>query len=201
MNFNPRWSIGAHANLSKACGAGQLQRAQNDRVRQVEGDGMKEKLKSGEVLFKIVLFFVFGGFFIGAMSYPHDSRQFPQLLAGLGVILTTIALAIDFIRKQVLEGEIADVDDTELRVMDAATKKARRKRFYQAWAIILGSTAIGFLGGFLFSTICLFIGFGLLFGRRENWVKNAIMAVALTLLVYFVFGRIMGVPLLDGVLW
>jgi len=28
-----------------------------------------------------------------------------------------------------------------------------------------------------------------------------IVAVAMTVLVYFVFGRIMAVPLLDGVLW
>ncbi|OGA12597.1 MAG: hypothetical protein A3G25_18895 [Betaproteobacteria bacterium RIFCSPLOWO2_12_FULL_63_13] len=162
---------------------------------------MKEKLKSGEVLFKLALFFVFSCFYIGAMSYPLDSRQFPQLLSSIGLILTLIALAIDFIRKQVLEGEIGDVDDTELRVMDAETKRARRRRFYQAWAIILGATGIGFLGGFLFSTIFLLFGFGLLFGHRDHWVKNTIVAAALTVLVYFVFGSIMGVPLMDGVLW
>jgi len=162
---------------------------------------MIQKLKSGEVLFKVILLIVFGAFYIGSLSYPHDSRQFPQLLSSLGVILTVIALVIDFIRKQVLEGEIGDVDDTELRVLDAKTKRARRKRFYQAWAIILSAAGIGFLGGFLFSTIWLFIGFGVLFGRRDQWVKNTIVAVALTVLVYFVFESVMGVPLLDGVLW
>ena len=161
---------------------------------------MKEKLKSTEVWFKIVLLFVFSGFFILAFPYPQESGQFPQLLAVISLVLTAVALAIDFLRPQVVGGEIGDVDDTELKVLDATTRAARRKRFYQAWAIILVSAGIGVLGGFLFSTILLFAGFGLAFGSREHRLKNMAVAVAMTLLVYFVFGRIMAVPLLDGVL-
>ena len=162
---------------------------------------MNEKLKSAEVWFKIVLLFVFGGFFIGAMPYPQDSRQFPQLLAAISLLLTVAALAADFLRANVVAGEISDVDDTELKVVDKTTRATRRRRYYLAWGILLVSTGIGFLGGFLFSTICLFVCFGLIFGRRENWVKNTLVALALTVLVYIVFGRIMGVPLLDSVLW
>ena len=162
---------------------------------------MKEKLKSIEVWFKIALLFVFSGFFILAMPYPQESRQFPQLLAAISLILTLAALAIDFLRVQVLAGEIAAVDDTELKVLDAATRRARRGRFYQAWTILLVATAAGFLGGFLFSTVFLFIGFGLAFGRRENLIRSIIIAVAMTALVYLVFGRVMAVPLLNGVMW
>ena len=162
---------------------------------------MKEKLESTEVWFKIVLLFVFSGFYILAIPYPQESRQFPQLLAAISLILTVAALAMDFLRAQVIAGEIGDVDDTELKVLDAPTKQARRKRFYQAWAILLVSTGVGILGGFLFSTVLLFAGFGLAFGRRENGVKNMIVAISMTVLVYVVFGRIMAVPLLDGVLW
>lgn len=162
---------------------------------------MKDKFKSTEVWFKIVLLFVFSGFFILAFPYPQESRQFPQLLAAIGLVLTAVALAIDFFRPQVIAGEIGDVDDTELKVLDAATRAARRKRFYQAWAIILVSAGIGFLGGFLFSAILLFAGFGLAFGSRENRARSMIVAVAMTVLVYFVFGRIMAVPLLDVFLW
>ena len=162
---------------------------------------MKERLKSTEIWFKIVLMFVFGGFFILAMPYPQESRQFPQLLAAISVALTAIALAMDFLRAQVVAGEIDGVDDTELKIMDAPTRRARRKLFYQAWAILIVATAAGFLGGFLFSTVLLFAGFGLAFGRRQNRARDIIIAVALTALVYFVFGRIMAVPLLNGVLW
>ena len=162
---------------------------------------MKEKLKSAEVRFKIALLFVFSGFYILAIPYPQESRQFPQLLAAFSLILTVAALVIDFLRAHVIAGEIGDVDDTELKVVDTPTRMARRRRFYQAWAILLVSVGIGYLGGFLFSTVILFAGFGLVFGRRENWVKNVIVAAAMTVLVYFVFGRIMAVPLLNGVLW
>jgi len=162
---------------------------------------MTEKLKLTEVWFKIVLLFVFSGFYILAIPYPQESRQFPQLLAVISLILTGAALGMDFFRAQVVAGEIGDVDDTELKVLDAPTRKARRKRFYQAWAILLVSTGTGILGGFLFTTVLLFAGFGLAFGRKESWVRNMSIAVAMTVLVYFVFGRIMAVPLLNGVLW
>jgi len=162
---------------------------------------MKKNLKSAEVWFKIVLLFVFSAFFILAIPYPQESRQFPQLLAAISLALTVAALGVDFLRAQVIAGEIGGVDDTELIVLDSATRRARRKRFYQAWAILLVSTGAGVLGGFVFSTILLFGGFGLAFGRRESWVGNVTVAIALTVLVYFVFGRIMAVPLLNGVLW
>lgn len=161
---------------------------------------MKEKLKLTEVWFKFVLLFVFGGFYILAVPYPSESKQFPQLLAAISLVLTVIALGLDFLRAQVMEGEIGDVDDTELKVVDAATRAARRRRFYLAWAILLVATGAGFLGGFLLSTIILFGGFVLASGR-EHLVKNLIIAVAMTVVVYFIFGRIMAVPLLDGVLW
>ena len=162
---------------------------------------MKAKLKSPAGGGKLVLRVGFSGFYVLAIPFPQDSRQFPQLLAAVSLVLTVIALGIDFLRRQAVAGEIGHVDDTELRVLDGATRRARRKRFYQAWTILLASTAAGFLGGFLFSTVFLFAGFGFTFGRRENWVGNSIVVVAMTVLVYVVFGRIMAVPLLDGVLW
>ena len=118
---------------------------------------MKEKFKLTEVWFKIVLLFVFSGLYILAIPYPAKSKEFPQLLAVISLIMTVISLIMDFSSKDTVAGEITDVDDTELKVLDAATKQARKKRFYQAWAIILVSTGVGFLGGFLFSTFFYFI--------------------------------------------
>lgn len=162
---------------------------------------MKEKFKLTEVWFKIVLLFVFSGFYILAIPYPAKSKEFPQLLAIISLIMTVISLIMDFSREETVAGEITDVDDTELKVLDAETKRARKKRFYQAWAIILVSTGIGFLGGFLFSTFFYFAGFALVFGTREKLLKNMIIAVAMTIVVYVSFQRIMGVPLLEGILW
>ena len=162
---------------------------------------MKEKFKLTEVWCKIVLIFLFSAFYIVAIPFPEKSRQFPQLLAVISLVMTVIALIMDFSRKGAVEGEITVVDDTELQVLDAKTKSARKKRLYQAWAIILVSTGVGFLGGFLFSALCFFAGFALVFGSRNRWSRNMIIAIAMTIVVYFIFGRIMGVPLLEGVLW
>ncbi len=161
---------------------------------------MKEKFKLTEVQCKIVLLFVFSAFYLLANSFPEESRQFPQLLAAFSLVLTVIALIADFSRRDSAQGEIIGVDDTELKVLNTHTKKARRRRYYQAWAIIFVSTGIGFLGGFLYSTVCLFAGFGAVFGSRKKLVNNMIIALAMTVVVYFIFGRAMGVPLLEGML-
>ncbi|MFH1123657.1 MAG: tripartite tricarboxylate transporter TctB family protein, partial [Pseudomonadota bacterium] len=97
--------------------------------------------------------------------------------------------------------EITDAGDTELKVTDETVKRSRKKRFYQAWGIILVSTAIGFLGGFLFSTFSLFMGFALIFGKRtrRNRLKNLVTAAAMTALIYLIFEWMMGVPLLEGI--
>jgi len=162
---------------------------------------MREKFKLTEVWCKIALIFIFSACYVLAIPFPEKSRQFPQLLAVISLVMTVIALIVDFSRKDTLRGEITGVDDTELKVLDAKTKKARKRRLYQAWAIILVSTGVGFLGGFLFSALCFFAAFALVFGSVEKRVKNMIIAVALTIVVYFVFGRTMGVPLLEGALW
>ena len=162
---------------------------------------MKEKFKLTEVWFKIVLLFVFSGFYILSIPYPAKSKEFPQLLAVISLIMTVVSLIMDFSRKETVVGEITDVDDTELKVLDEETKKARKRRFKQAWAIILVSTGIGFLGGFLFSTFFYFTGFALIFGAREKLLKNMIIAVIMTIVVYVTFQHMMAVPLLEGLLW
>jgi len=162
---------------------------------------MKEKLKLTEVWFKLVLLVFFGLFFLLAIPYPEKSKQFPQLIAIFSLIMVAISLITDFTRKGKVAEGIADVDDTELKVLDMTTQKTKRKRFYKAWTIILLSTAIGFLGGFLFTTFFIFIGFPLFFGRREKLSKNIFIAVLMTMIIYLSFQWIMGVPLLTGIFW
>ena len=160
---------------------------------------MKEKLKLTEVWCKIGLIFIFSGFYLTAIAYPQKSKEFPQLLCLISLVLTVISLFMDFSRKEKVAGEITDVDDTELKVLDAETKRGRKKRLYQAWAIIIVSTTAGFLGGFLYSTFLYFVSFAVFFGKKEKLLKNIAIAVAMTALIYVVFQRIMGVPLLEGI--
>lgn len=162
---------------------------------------MKEKLKLTEVWFKLVLIVFFGFLYLLSFPYPEKSKQFPQLLALFSLIMIVISLVIDFTKKGAVAKEITDVGDTELKVIDETDKKIRRKRFYQAWGIILVSTAIGFFVGFLFSTFFFFIGFALFFGERKNLVKNIVIAVAMTILIYLSFQWMLNVPLLTGILW
>ncbi len=162
---------------------------------------MKEKFRLTEVWFKFALLVVFSAFYLLALPFPELARQFPQMLAVLSIALTVIALGLDFTRKQAVQGEISDVDDTELKVVDEDSRRFRRKRYYQTWAIILVSTGVGFLIGFLFSALCLLAGFALVFGTRDKLTGNLIIAVVTTLLVYLVFGMLMQVPLVGGILW
>jgi len=115
--------------------------------------------------------------------------------------MIAVSLIKDFMGKGAEGEEIGDVDDTELRPSDKITKKLRKKRFYQAWAIILVSTSVGFLAGFLFTAFFFFAGFSLFFGKKENLFKNMIVAIVMTAVIYFLFQFVMDVPLLDGLLW
>jgi len=162
---------------------------------------MKEKLKLTEVWFKLVLFVFFGLFFLLAIPYPEKAKQFPQIIAIFSFIMIVISLMTDFIRKGKSAEGIADVDDTELKVLDAPIQKTRRKRFYKAWGIILVCTAIGFLGGFLFTTFFLLMGFPLFFGERGNLFKNTVVAIAMTIIIFFIFQWVFEIPLLISFIW
>jgi Tripartite tricarboxylate transporter TctB family len=153
-----------------------------------------------DVRLKIVFAVFFGLFYLLAIPYPEKSRQFPQLIALFSFIVTSISLVRDFARGA-RAGEIAQVDDTELTGVDEGKGKEKKKRFWSAWGIILAALGAGLLGGFLFATLFLFAGFGLVFGRREDLVKNLIVAVAMTICVFCAFHWLMGVPLLSGLLW
>jgi hypothetical protein len=153
-----------------------------------------------DVRLKIVLAFSFGLFYLIAIPYPEKSRQFPQLIALFSFIVTVVSLVRDLARGA-RAAEIAQVDDTELTGVDEGRGKEKKKRFLRAWGIILASLGAGLLGGFLFATLFLFTGFGVIFGRREQLVKNVLVAVAMTICVFFAFHWLMGVPLLSGLFW
>lgn len=162
---------------------------------------MKEKFGLTEVWCKISLLAVFTAFYFLALPFPEKARQFPQLIAVASLALTIAALVLDFTRKSAVQVEIASVDDTELEVSDGTTRQLRRRRYYRAWAIIAVSTAAGMLGGFFFCALGLIGGFSVLFGSRQHLKRNALAGVAILVGVYLVFGRLMGVPLLSGLLW
>ena len=94
---------------------------------------MKEKLKLLDVQLKLALLIIFGFFYFYAIPYPEKSRSFPQLIAVISMIIVLVSLYFDFTKKEIVHGEIIDVDDAEVKVLDEETKRARKLRFYKAW--------------------------------------------------------------------
>ncbi len=162
---------------------------------------MKEKLKLTDVQIKLALVFIFAFAYFFAMSYPEKSRAFPQLISAVSVILVVLSLIFDFRKKEAVSVQLTDIDDAEVKVLSREEKRARKQRFYKAWAIIIISTLMGFLGGFLLSAFFFFLGFAVVFGERKKVVKNIVITVVMTIITYLVFEHIMGVPLLEGILW
>ena len=151
--------------------------------------------------FKLLLMILFGCFYALAIPYPEQSRQFPQLVAILGLIILAASFLVDMLNKTTVRTEISQVDDAELRGKEERGKGEKRKRFYKAWAIILVSFGAGLLGGFAFTAFFLFVGFALFFGSRQKLLKNMIIAVVMTVCIFLIFQEVMGVPLLTGILW
>jgi hypothetical protein len=152
-----------------------------------------------DVLVSLGLFAFFAFCCVQALSFPKKSGQFPLMIGISVLIINAIFLVISFSRKK--EEEIKEIDDTELSIFqDKKTRKARMKRLGIAWGIILVSSLVGYMVGFLFLALLLFLGFGAFFGSRENLLKNMVIAVALTIVTYCIFDWAMGVPLLRGIL-
>jgi uncharacterized MAPEG superfamily protein len=60
---------------------------------------------------------------------------------------------------------------------------------------------MGFSGGFLFTTFFLLMGFALFFGERGNLFKNTVVAIAMTIVIFFIFQWIFEIPLLKSFIW
>jgi putative tricarboxylic transport membrane protein len=159
---------------------------------------MKEKLKRMDVLVGLGLFAFFAFCSVQALSFPGKAGQFPLMIGCSVLIIITLFLVISLTRKTV--EEIKEIDDTELSAFqDKQTRKARMKRLGLAWGVILVSSLVGYLAGFLFLALLLFSGFSAFFGSRENLRKNLVIAAALTIVTYLIFDWVMGVPLLRGI--
>jgi hypothetical protein len=162
---------------------------------------MKGKLKRIEVWFKLVLFLFFLFLYLTAIPYPEKSKQFPQLIAIVCLILLAVSLGLDLTKKELRTGQLPAVDDTTLEEFKEPARGTRRKRFLQAWAIVLFSTAAGIVVGFVFMTFSLLAGFAWFYGKRKDLFRNMAVAVVMTMITYLVFEWIMGVPLLQGLFW
>ena len=74
----------------------------------------------------------------------------------------------------------------------------RRRRFVEVTLIIVVATLLGFIGGFLLSILCYYVGYAFFQRDRIGLIRTLAIGVTLTVLFYLSFGWFMNVPLLRG---
>lgn len=160
---------------------------------------MKSKTNLKDIWFRVFLLAFFSLLYIISSPYPQKSKQFPHLIAIFSLIVVTISFLIDLSKKGKSKEEIPEEGDRDLELL--IKRSERRKRFYKAWGIILISISLGFFGGFIFTALFLFLGFSIFFGRKKNLLKNVVISLSITLIIFFIFQWIFGSPLLMGFIW
>ncbi len=161
---------------------------------------MPPALRGAEAWFKLALAVFFVVLYVVAASYPERSRQFPQLIALVSLALVAVSLVRDLARGGPAGHEIAETGDTDVKVVAPEVRRARRSRVLKAAGIIFGSTALGLAGGFIVTVFACYVGFAWFFGRRQAFWSGAALAAAITAAIYVLFDRVMGVPMLVGML-
>jgi len=139
-----------------------------------------------------------GGFFLhGALtlrvlpSYARIGPRFFPLLVGIALLACGVALVVQALRG--VRGVPEEAEDTDA---EAATD-------WGPVAIILATLVlqVALIGrlGFVLSSTLLYAGVALGFGERRVWRSGAI-GLALSLVVYLSFTRLLGLRLPAGVL-
>ena len=183
---------------------------------------MAKRFRPTETIFKVCLLAFFLMLMWMGRTYPEKSRLFPELLGGITVLFIILSFVQDFLKpkgegKKVVvkdpEPASSDVREETLKRLKEVEEHAedagyveleaslKKKRLTQAVIIILISLGIGYLGGFLLTVPFYFITFGVLHGDKKKALKYVIIGVAITVVTYMSFTKLMGVPLLRGVLW
>ncbi len=181
-------------------------------------------LKRTETIFKLCLLALFLFLMWVGRSYPRNSRLFPEILGTITLVFLIISFIQDFNNLRRRKGkEVAeetppeappsDIVEEKMRWMKEVEEKSedagyevletsiRRKRLFESIVIVLISLGIGYLGGFLLTVPFYFIAFGILHGQKKKAVKYIIIALAITAVTYLSFTKLMGIPLLQGLLW
>jgi len=181
-------------------------------------------LKRTETIFKLCLLALFLFLMWVGHTYPKDSRLFPQILGAITVLFIIVSFIQDFIslrgkkeeelvKETPPEAPPSDIVEEKMRWMKEVEEKSedagyevlettiRRKRLFQSIVIVLISLGIGYLGGFLLIVPFYFITFGILHGQKKKAIKHIIIGLAITAVIYISFTKLMGIPLLQGLLW
>ncbi len=138
-----------------------------------------------DFFFQVTLLGFFSLLIWESRSYPLESKFYPRIISVIALILLLISMARHFREK-----EETKVENPEYAL--------RRRRFVEITLVIIVATLLGFIGGFLLSILCYYVGYALFQRGRISLVRALAIGVTLTVLFYLSFGWFMNVPLLRG---
>lgn len=152
--------------------------------------------KNGDVLFLLAVFLIFLFFLKDSFNYPKDSRSFPDVIILSTLILSGFLLVVYFFFPSLKRTIVSP----EPEGGETHREWKTRGRFYRGWLSIIISILAAFLFGFLLLIPVSFISYTLLLGRKGMLLKVLLLALATTFLVYVVFDRFLGIPMMRGYL-
>lgn len=127
-------------------------------------------------------------------SWNPSSRIVPSILGTIGLVMTTLSLAIDLLRRpsqEEIEGEAIHMDlESDTAHLSNRVVVTRAAIFF-GWLIglMISMAVIG-----LIPSIPIFVVLFMRLEARERWTLVLPQAIGLTAFVYFVFDRIMHIP-------
>lgn len=138
---------------------------------------------NGRALTSLAMFAVFAAMTLIALGFPDKARTMPLLVGVPGTLLALAQLVRDLRTVERDAGE--------------STVERHRERHMFAWLAIFLAGVLGF--GFLVAAPVLVLAF-LRIGQRESWTVSLAGGVAVWIVLYAVFTRMLGLFLFEGLL-
>ena len=148
-------------------------------------------MAKGNKIAGVILLAIFGIAFKMALGFPDRAMYFPVFVTGLGIFLSVLLIIDGFVAKE----------DSEMKeVLSARGKKMVVIMLAAMIAYAIGMQYIGFCVSTLtFLVVTMVINFP---GKasKKDIINIVIVSVAVTLIIYVVFKKMLYVPLPQGFL-
>lgn len=148
-------------------------------------------MAKGNKIAGVILLAIFGIAFKMALGFPDRAMYFPVFVTGLGIFLSVLLI---------IDGFVAKEDSEKKEVLSARGKKMVVIMLAAMIAYAIGMQYIGFCVSTLtFLVVTMVINFP---GKasKKDIINIAIVSVAVTLIIYVVFKKMLYVPLPQGFL-
>ena len=148
-------------------------------------------MAKGNKIAGVILLAIFGIAFKMALGFPDRAMYFPVFVTGLGIFLSVLLI---------IDGFVAKEDSEKKEVLSARGKKMVVIMLAAMIAYAIGMQYIGFCVSTLtFLVVTMVINFP---GKvsKKDIINIVIVSVAVTLIIYVVFKKMLYVPLPQGFL-